>query len=205
MNELGTCVCSLIQCDLKHGKNLIWNTIRVHQDNNTKPVLNNDQATHVKSPPISKTTLPASDVDALLSESVWSKPPFCFLWILDRSYELFKSRCLADEICGSMFKELLLSKENGVRDIPTCSFESCIAVEQKNTSFEIQHEGVSKESNSTSLSHYHHHQYQSCRTSRQRLGVNRIDSCNFQLCSQGQLCITINSTVFKDGLGSYVK
>ena len=31
--------------------------------------------------------------------------------------------------------------------------------------------------------------YQSCRTSRQRLGVNRIDSCNFELCSQGQLCI----------------
>ena len=24
---------------------------------------------------------------------------------------------------------------------------------------------------------------QSCRTSRQRLGVNRIDSCNFELCS----------------------
>ena len=40
---------------------------------------------------------------------------------------------------------------------------------------------------------------------RQRLGVNRIDSCNFELCSQGQLCITTNSTVFKDGLGSYVK
>ena len=37
------------------------------------------------------------------------------------------------------------------------------------------------------------------------VGVNRIDSCNFELCSQGQLCITINSTVFKDGLGSYVK
>ena len=28
---------------------------------------------------------------------------------------------------------------------------------------------------------------QSCRTSRQRLGVNRIDSCNFELCSQGRL------------------
>ena len=46
---------------------------------------------------------------------------------------------------------------------------------------------------------------QSCRTSRQRLGVNRIDSCNFELCLPGQLCITINSTVFKDGLGIYVK
>ena len=33
------------------------------------------------------------------------------------------------------------------------------------------------------------------------MGVNRIDSCNFELCSQGQLCTTINSTVFKDGLG----
>ena len=42
-------------------------------------------------------------------------------------------------------------------------------------------------------------------TSRQRLGVNRIDSCNFELCSQGQLCMTINSMVFEDGLGSYVK
>ena len=30
--------------------------------------------------------------------------------------------------------------------------------------------------------------YQSCRTSRQRLGVNRIDSCNFDTtCSQGRL------------------
>ena len=38
-----------------------------------------------------------------------------------------------------------------------------------------------------------------------RLGVNRIDSCNFELCSQGPLWITINSTVFKDGLGNYVK
>jgi hypothetical protein len=31
------------------------------------------------------------------------------------------------------------------------------------------------------------------------LGVNRIDSCNFELCLQGRLCITNNSTVFKDG------
>ena len=30
-------------------------------------------------------------------------------------------------------------------------------------------------------------------------GVNRIDSCNFELCSQEQLCITINSAVFKMG------
>ena len=31
------------------------------------------------------------------------------------------------------------------------------------------------------------------RTSRQRLGVNRIDSCNFELlCSQGQLCNVYN-------------
>ena len=41
--------------------------------------------------------------------------------------------------------------------------------------------------------------YQSCRTSRQRLGVNRIDSCNFELCSQGQLCITINSRYSRMG------
>ena len=37
------------------------------------------------------------------------------------------------------------------------------------------------------------------RTSRQRLGVNRIDSCNFELCSQGQLCITINSRYSRMG------
>ena len=49
------------------------------------------------------------------------------------------------------------------------------------------------------------HWVQSCRTSRQRLGVNQIDSCNFELCSQGLLWITINSMVFKDGMGSYVK
>ena len=35
--------------------------------------------------------------------------------------------------------------------------------------------------------------------SRQRLGVNRIDSCNFELSSQGQLCITINSRYSKMG------
>ena len=29
--------------------------------------------------------------------------------------------------------------------------------------------------------------------------------CNFELCSQGRLWITINSMVFKDGLGNYVK
>ena len=43
--------------------------------------------------------------------------------------------------------------------------------------------------------------------SRQRLGVNRIDSWNFELCSEGQLCITMGSTVFKDWLdnnGKYV-
>ena len=45
----------------------------------------------------------------------------------------------------------------------------------------------------------YHLSYQSCRTSRQRLGVNRIDSCNFELCSQGQLCITINSRYSRMG------
>ena len=30
-------------------------------------------------------------------------------------------------------------------------------------------------------------------------GVNRIDSCNFELCSQGQLCITINSLYSRMG------
>ena len=31
------------------------------------------------------------------------------------------------------------------------------------------------------------------------LGVNQIDSCNFELCSQGQLCITINSRYSRMG------
>ena len=31
-------------------------------------------------------------------------------------------------------------------------------------------------------------------------GENRIDSCNFELCLQGWLFITNNSTTFKDGL-----
>ena len=35
---------------------------------------------------------------------------------------------------------------------------------------------------------------------------SNVESCNFELCSQGLLRITINSTVFEDGLGScYVK
>ena len=34
--------------------------------------------------------------------------------------------------------------------------------------------------------------------------MNRIDSCNLELCLQGPLWITINSTVFKDGLGNYM-
>ena len=36
----------------------------------------------------------------------------------------------------------------------------------------------------------------SCRTSRQRLGVNRIGSCNLELCLQGRLWITISSTTY---------
>ena len=47
--------------------------------------------------------------------------------------------------------------------------------------------------------------YQSCWTSRQWLGVNQIDSCNFELRLPGQLCITSNSTAFRDGLNICVK
>ena len=38
---------------------------------------------------------------------------------------------------------------------------------------------------------------------RQRLGVNRIDSCNFERCLQ--LCIINNSTASKDGLDKIQK
>ena len=47
--------------------------------------------------------------------------------------------------------------------------------------------------------------YQSCRTSRQWLGVNQINSCNFDQCSQLRLCITNNSMVFRDWPDSCIK
>ena len=36
-------------------------------------------------------------------------------------------------------------------------------------------------------------------------GVNRIDSCNFELCLLERLCITNNSTAFKDGPDTCIK